>query len=43
MCLENGVKLATGSDSHNLYELGEFYAQIKLLERIGASRSDLFA
>ncbi len=43
MCLENGIKLATGSDSHNLYELGEFYAQIKLMKRLGISQRDMFA
>lgn len=34
MCVENGVKLSLGSDSHNLYEVGEFYAHLKLLQEI---------
>lgn len=42
MCLENGVKIAFGSDTHNLYELGEFYANIRFLEQIGGTKDDLF-
>lgn len=42
LCLENGVKLAFGSDTHNLYELGEFYANLKFLKEIGGSKNDLF-
>lgn len=42
LCIENGVKIAFGSDTHNLYELGEFYAHLKFLKEIGGSRDDLF-
>jgi len=35
MCLEEGVKLAFGSDAHNLYEVGEFYPNLRLLEEAG--------
>lgn len=34
MCVNNGVKLTLGSDSHNLYEVGEFYPHLKLLNDI---------
>jgi len=34
MCIENGIKLSLGSDSHNLYEVGEFYAHLKFLQEI---------
>jgi len=34
-CIRSGVKLAFGSDSHNLYEIGEFYYHLKLLESCG--------
>lgn len=40
-CVEAGVKLVFGSDSHNLYEVGEFYPHLQLLERCGYSHSDL--
>lgn len=33
-CIENGVKITFGSDSHNLYEVGELYPHLKLLEEI---------
>jgi len=35
MCLENGVKLALGSDAHNLYEIGELWPHLRLLEACG--------
>jgi len=35
MCLEEGVKLSFGSDAHNLYEVGEFYPNLLLLEEAG--------
>ncbi len=41
LCLEHGVKLTFGSDSHNLYEVGEFYPHLKLLEQIGGTPDDL--
>lgn len=39
-CLEMGVPLTFASDAHNLYEVGEFYPHLRLLERIGV-RGDL--
>ncbi len=38
-CLESGVTLAFGSDAHNLYEVGEFYPHLKLLEAAGFNGS----
>ena len=37
MCLEENVKLAFGSDSHNLYEVGEFYPHLSMLKKAGYS------
>ena len=34
LCIENGIKLSLGSDAHNLYEVGEFYAHLKFLREI---------
>ncbi len=34
-CLRNGVKLAFGSDSHELYEVGEFYYHLRLIGECG--------
>ena len=34
LCIENGIKLSLGSDSHNLYEVGEFYPHLKFLKEI---------
>jgi histidinol phosphatase-like PHP family hydrolase/calcineurin-like phosphoesterase family protein len=34
MCIENGVKLSFGSDSHNLYEVGELYPHLSFLKKI---------
>ena len=34
-CLDNGVKIAFGSDAHNLYEVGEFRPHLDFLRRIG--------
>ena len=34
MCVENGIKLTLGSDSHNLYQVGEFYPHLKFLQEI---------
>ncbi|NOY82107.1 MAG: hypothetical protein GXP31_14010 [Kiritimatiellaeota bacterium] len=41
LCLDAGVRLAFGSDSHNLYEVGEFRPHLALLERCGVPPSDL--
>ncbi|HNT35665.1 MAG TPA: metallophosphoesterase [bacterium] len=35
MCLNMRVKLALGSDSHNLYEVGEFAPHLEFLEQLG--------
>lgn len=40
-CVDAGVKLAFGSDSHNLYEVGEHYPHLQLMNRCGYSHSDL--
>lgn len=40
-CVEGGVKLVFGSDSHNLYEVGEFGPHLDLMRRCGYSHSDL--
>ncbi len=37
MALEMGLKLAFGSDAHNLYEIGEFADHLKLLSDAGFS------
>ena len=34
MCIKNGIKISLGSDTHNLYEVGEFYPHVKLLDKI---------
>lgn len=35
MCIKRGVKIAFGSDAHNLYEVGEFYPHLELIKSIG--------
>lgn len=35
MCIDAGVPLVFGSDSHNLYEVGEFYPHLELLRQAG--------
>ena len=42
VCHENGVKISLGSDSHNLFEIGEFYANLKMLDAIGVKPSELY-
>ncbi len=34
-CIRSGVKISFGSDAHNLYEVGEFYYHLQLLQRCG--------
>ncbi len=34
-CIENGVKLAFGSDAHEPYEVGEFFYHLRMLENCG--------
>jgi len=40
-CVERGVKLVLGSDSHHLYEIAEFYPHLELMRRCGFAASDL--
>ncbi len=40
-CLAAGVKLALGSDAHNLYEIGEFAPHLQFLEELGCGAADL--
>jgi histidinol phosphatase-like PHP family hydrolase len=35
MCLDEGANLTFGSDSHNLYEVGDFALHLDFLERCG--------
>jgi len=37
VCLEEGVKISPGTDTHNMLEAGEFNQHLKLLETIGIS------
>ncbi len=37
LCLEDGVRITFGSDAHNLYEVGEFWPHLRLLEECGFS------
>ena len=39
-CINSGVKLCLSSDSHNMYEVGELWPHLKMLEKIGAAASD---
>lgn len=45
ICLDAGVKLAFGSDAHNLYEIGDFALHLQLLKDIGfdGDLSDILA
>lgn len=40
-CLESGVKMVFGSDSHSLFEVGEFAPHLDLLRQCGCTPSDL--
>jgi len=40
ICLDMGVPISLGSDSHNLCDIGEFWPHLRLLEELGAG-SDL--
>jgi len=35
LCIEAGVPLTFGSDAHNLYEIGEFFPHLRLLDEAG--------
>jgi histidinol phosphatase-like PHP family hydrolase/predicted phosphodiesterase len=39
-CVNSGVKLCLSSDSHNMYEVGELWPHLKLLEKIGVTAQD---
>ncbi|MDP6381050.1 MAG: hypothetical protein QF662_06870, partial [Phycisphaerae bacterium] len=39
MLVESGVKLALGSDTHKLWEVGELYPNIRLLDGLGLGAS----
>jgi len=41
MCIDSGVKLSLSSDCHNMYELGELWPHLKMLEKAGVSKQDL--
>jgi histidinol phosphatase-like PHP family hydrolase len=41
ICLNEGVNLSLGSDSHNLYEVGEFHPHLELLNSLGCSGDSL--
>jgi histidinol phosphatase-like PHP family hydrolase/predicted phosphodiesterase len=36
-CLEENVPISFGSDAHNLYEVGEFYPHLQLMQTVGVS------
>ena len=41
LCVESGVKLVFGSDSHNLFEVGQFAPHLELMRTCGYGTSDL--
>jgi len=40
LCVESGVRLSLSSDCHNMYELGELWPHLKMLEKAGVSKQD---
>lgn len=40
-CIEKGVKISLGTDTHNLLEVGEFHPHLALLKKIGVSKDML--
>ncbi|OHB52181.1 MAG: hypothetical protein A2Y10_00270 [Planctomycetes bacterium GWF2_41_51] len=40
MCINSGVKLSLSSDCHNMYEVGELWPHLKMLEKIGVTNND---
>lgn len=40
-CIKSGVKMAFGSDAHNLCEIGEFYPHLELMRRCGLTAADV--
>ncbi len=41
ICIESGVKIALGSDAHNMYEVGEFAPHMAFLRKCGVGAGDL--
>lgn len=41
ICLEKGVRLSLGTDSHRLSEVAEFWPHLQLLDALGVARSEL--
>ncbi len=41
LCIESGVKIALGSDAHNMYEVGEFAPHLAFLRNSGVAEDDL--
>jgi histidinol phosphatase-like PHP family hydrolase len=39
-CINSGVKLCLSSDSHNMYEVGELWPHLKMLEKLGVTAQD---
>jgi hypothetical protein len=39
-CINSGAKLCLSSDNHNMYEMGELWSHLKLLEKIGVTAQD---
>jgi histidinol phosphatase-like PHP family hydrolase len=39
-CVEQGVRIALGSDSHDIVEVGEFAPHLQVLEQAGVQRCD---
>jgi histidinol phosphatase-like PHP family hydrolase/predicted phosphodiesterase len=39
-CVNSGVKLCLSSDSHNMYEIGELWPHLKMLEKLGVTAQD---
>jgi histidinol phosphatase-like PHP family hydrolase len=40
-CVKRGVKIALGSDGHDIVETGEFAPHLRVLEEAGIKREDL--
>lgn len=41
MCMKEGIKIAPGSDAHNLIEVGEFSSHIEFLKSLGANLKEV--
>ena len=40
-CIDEGVKLAMGTDTHNIAEIGDFSYQIAILSKLGVSEEEM--